>query len=60
MKEYDKKLVRKLLKLIFLSSAFKQQPIHDKNLTKFVRAIRNIPQLQELGGDVDMNFLGLI
>lgn len=59
MKENDKKLIRKLLKLIFLSASFKAQPIHDRYLTQFVRTIRTIPQLQELGGDIDMSFLGL-
>ena len=59
MRENDKKLIRKLLKLIFLSASFKQQPVHDRELTQFVRTIRTIPQLQELGGDIDMSFLGL-
>jgi hypothetical protein len=47
--------VRKLLKLIFLSVAYKTKPIHDKNTQLFVRTIRAIPQLQELGGDIDMS-----
>ena len=60
MKEYEKKLVRKLLKLIFLSIAYKTKPIHDKNTQLFFRTIRTIPQLQELGGDIDMSQLGLL
>ena len=32
MKEYEKKLVRKLLKLLFLSVGYKTKPIHEKNI----------------------------
>lgn len=55
MKDYEKKLIRKLLKLILLSLPYKTKPIHDKNTQQFIRAIRAIPQLQELGADIDLS-----
>lgn len=59
MKEYEQKLVAKLLKLLFLAVPYKSKPIHDRNIQQFVRSVRSIPHLQELGGDVNLASLGI-
>lgn len=45
MKDYEQKLVAKLLKLLFLAVPYKSKPIHDRNIQQFVRSIRSIPAL---------------
>jgi hypothetical protein len=47
------------LKLLFLSVPYKTKPIHEKNIQQFVRTLRNIPALQDLGGDVTLSALGI-
>jgi hypothetical protein len=59
MKEYEQKLVAKILKLLFLSVSYKSKPIHDRNIQRFVRTVNSIPALQELGGDVNLQSLGI-
>ena len=44
---------------MFLAVPYKSKPIHDKNIQIFVRSIRSIPALQELGGDVNLSSLGI-
>jgi hypothetical protein len=44
---------------LFLSVPYKAKPIHEKNIQLFVRAIKAIPALQELGGDVTLAQLGI-
>jgi hypothetical protein len=59
MKDKERRLVKKLLTLMFLSVPYKTKPIDEKNIYKLVRSIRNIPQLQDLGGEKTLEQLGL-
>lgn len=59
MRDYEQKLVTKLLKLLFLSVPYKSKPIHDRNIQRFVRTVNSIPALQDLGGDVNLQSLGI-
>lgn len=43
MKEKERKVVKKLLTLLFKSVSFKTKPIDERNIYQFVRTIRNIP-----------------
>lgn len=59
MKEKEKGLIRKMLKLMFMSVGYKSKAIHEKRIQQFVQEVRAIPQLQDLGGDVNLASLGI-
>ena len=59
MKDTEQKLVAKMLKLLFMAVPYKTKPIHDKNIQQFVRTSRSISALKDLGGDVNLQSLGL-
>lgn len=42
-----------------MSVPYKSKPIHDRNIQLFVKTITNIPQLQDIGGDVNLASLGI-
>jgi hypothetical protein len=52
MRQKEQDLVAKILKLMFMAVPYKTKPVHDKNIQSFVRTIRTIQQLKDLGGDV--------
>lgn len=48
IKRDDKEWVRKLLKLSFMSIAYKSKPHHEKRFQKLLAEVRNFPALSEL------------
>lgn len=44
---------------MFKAVPFKSKPVHEKNIMNFMREIQNIPQLKELGGNMNLEQLGI-
>ncbi len=59
MKEKERRLIRKLLQLLFLCVPYKAKPIDEKNISAMVRCMNQIAAIQELGGDRTTEQMGL-
>ena len=55
MKEEQKELVRRLLKICLMCTAFKSKPIHEKIIVQLVTGVRNNPVLQDIANQLNMN-----
>jgi len=59
MKGEQRDTIKTMLKLIFMSVSYKSKPSHEKKIKQFVTVVRALPNISELGGNINLSSLGM-